>query len=269
MESYKNIELESPYDSRRNVGEALDEIVNISLKHKYLYTQISKSGSSAVKSILQKIEFQGLVKPPKIQVNNRFYSPHVRPFQLGEHKSQEIFKSNEFVKFTFVRNPYSRILSCYLHRMMKGSGPNPTKQSVEKFTGKSMSSWEPSFSDFVHVIGDMRLDQMEAHFLPQYNASLSGLINYSFFGKLESFDQDMLSLLSELNLSRHVKPKTLQGAQSNSPEITNASNKLPKYLSKPVERKILEIYRDDFDFFDYSHDPLNKNSGKTSHSVIA
>lgn len=252
MGTSASVELQSSYDSRRTVGEALDEIVNISLKNKYLYTQISKSGSSAMKSILQEIEFRNLAKPPKIQVNNRFYSPHLRPFQLGENKTKEIFKSNEFFKFTFVRNPYSRILSCYLHRIM-GGGDNPTKQSVEKFTGKSMSSWEPSFSDFVHVVGDMRLDQMEAHFLPQYNASLHGLINYSFIGKLENFDEGMSFVLAKLGLSQNLSNNALRDAQSSSPKITNSEKRLSEFLSKSTQDLISRIYLHDFHFFKYDY----------------
>ena len=60
----------------------LDIATHISLKHRYVFFQVSKAASSTAKYHLQALEVKGTRR--KISVNNRNLSPHVWPSQLRE-----------------------------------------------------------------------------------------------------------------------------------------------------------------------------------------
>lgn len=108
-------------DSLQTVKSAyeLDTGTHRSLKNDYVYFQISKSASSTVKYYLQALEVRG-TKREVVDASNRYLSPHIWLSQLKEGHFLERLILPGVRKVTFVRNPFSRLLSCYLH-CLKGS----------------------------------------------------------------------------------------------------------------------------------------------------
>src|SRR5690554_2138159 len=89
---------------KSNMGRVdLELTAHISLKHNYFTMCSSKCASGTIKYYLQSKEFQGSGLSVQ-NVDNRYLSPVLSPFQLSEKGLSLFFEGKPFT-FTFVRNP--------------------------------------------------------------------------------------------------------------------------------------------------------------------
>jgi hypothetical protein len=227
----------------------LDHSTYISLKNKYVFFQVSKAGSSTIKYYLQSQEVIGTGRKV-INVNNTDLSPHVSPSQLDPVMFVDIIRSSEYKKIAFVRNPYSRLLSCYLHRII-GNPKSPSNKWLKRFTG-GLGGPEISFSDFIKVVSNQKSKDQERHWRNQHDEIFYDLLNnWSFIGKFENLGEDIAAMMY-LTFGKSIwfrrKPV------NKSPMTTNASNKLKEYYSDDLIELVYKGYKNDFDAFGYDKD---------------
>ena len=101
----------------------------ISLKNSYFFHSVGKAANSTVKHFLYLEELKGSGLKCRT-VHDRVCSPLISPYQLNNGMVKDVLEGN-FFKFTFVRNPYSRALSCYLDRI-KNHRTVPYKKLVKQ-----------------------------------------------------------------------------------------------------------------------------------------
>ena len=111
----------------------IDLDTHISLKHHYVYMMVGKAASSTVTYHLQCVEYRGTRYKPG-NVNSRHLSPHIAPFQLARREFVTVMTGPRFRRLTFVRNPYTRLLSCYLHRIVGPGGDEPEQEGAAAST---------------------------------------------------------------------------------------------------------------------------------------
>lgn len=114
-------------------------------------------------------------------------------YQIGHRKYQHYFddnaiKTKKYYKFSFVRNPWDRLLSAYLY-MINGSVSSPpedklwAKENIEKYD---------DFNGFVK--GWVNGENIYKHslFVPQneYLCNQNGVIKVDFVGRYENLEQD-------------------------------------------------------------------------------
>jgi hypothetical protein len=228
-------------------AESLNYATHISLKHKYIFIETPKVACSTIKISLQRLELE------KESFNrDRFEDVHVREFspllQLTQLPDfEEYLERNDFFKFCFVRNPYSRLLSCYLDKIL-----NPTvfkeKESVLAFMGLNINDidYPISFGDFVSVIEKQSLLEMDYHWRPQTYLTCQSTIKYDFIGKLENFENDFN------HASKYISPEL---DKYYSPEVrhqTGANKRLQKYYDDDLFERVYNIYEVDFVNFSYT-----------------
>lgn len=223
----------------------------ISLKNQYVYLMVCKSASSTVTFHLRHAEQIGTSFPVK-NVNDVSTSPHILPFQLRNECLISILNSDSYKKITFVRNPYSRLLSCYLHRIIGEKRMNPSKRVLYSQSNFSAVS-PPSFSDFVEFVSDQETKDMERHWKVQSHVTLHPLINLDFVGRQESLQQDMLNLENKL-FDREMFDREKILSTNLAPQETGANKKLHKYYNDDIMNKVFMRYKEDFDNFGYSDD---------------
>ena len=88
----------------------------ISLRNNYVYLAVGKAANSTVKHHLYELEYAGTRFKTK-SLHDRQSSPLLSPFQLTDELLEDVFTSSKYFRFSLVRNPYTRLLSCYLDRM--------------------------------------------------------------------------------------------------------------------------------------------------------
>lgn len=224
----------------------LDIGTHISLKNKYVYFQVSKSASSTVKGVLQKWEVDGTGRRV-IDVNNRNYSPHVWPSQLSEEMFVSILSDPEYRKISFVRNPYTRILSCYLHRIV--AEPHSTSNKLLMKANSGRGGPDITFSEFVSVICEQKSYEQESHWRAQSDEIFYDVIgDWAFIGRMEALQIDidrMQGVIFDGGKNEKNKIGNL------SPMSTGASEKLKHYYDPETQKKLLRRYERDFTAFGY------------------
>jgi len=122
-------------------------------------------------------------------------------YQVGHLNFNKLYYSNprkasEYYKFTFVRNPWARLVSAY-HFLLKG-GMNSTDKNWAKINLIEFSS----FGDFVRSwVNDENINSY-IHFIPQYKfiSDGNGVIKADFVGKTENIETDFPIVIAKLGM---------------------------------------------------------------------
>jgi len=162
--------------------------------------------------------------------------------------------SPQTLKFSFVRNPYAKAVSCW----------------ADKFRGKPLVRGDPlidmylarrheadkrlpagrdrtlSFSDFVVFATTIARHRCDSHFQPQADIVFMPGIQLDLIGKVETFLQDIGRELDHLQAGesmRHEAGKPLNQSQH---------AHWPDYYTSELAKRIYAAYERDFDMFGYA-----------------
>lgn len=163
----------------------------------------------------------------------------------GGHKTligyQTVFSPEDYVryfKFTFVRNPWDRLVSAYL--FLKNGGINSDDKA---WAAKNLSAYN-EFDAFVREGLRRREILAFKHFRPQRSfVCLEGKQpGVDFLGRYENLAADFEFVCRKLN----VQTKLCRENQNSSRADYG------KYYTPETRQIVGEVYRDDIEIFDYS-----------------
>lgn len=226
----------------------LDDVFHISPANRYIYVNVPKTACSTVKASLWLNEQVAAGKAPSVptlgkELHNKKLSPLLSPSDLP---AEEFFRRLEDdYKFCFVRNPYTRILSCYLDKIVRGTGE---KAQILRVLGMDPAELKAniSFDAFVDVLYQQKSFEMDPHWRVQTDQCLYDNIEYDLVGRFESFEKDLTSVLSLLFEHPADKPVV------HIPHATSADSKLNAYYTGSTADKVYARYQSDFEIFRYS-----------------
>ena len=220
----------------------LRDVILASRRLRYIYVQNPKCGSSTIRNSLWTAEHAlGLAIPPGV--------PHVysedQPFVDDPRRWEHV--ENEHV-FTFVRNPYARVLSAYLNKIVKHRDP----LVWGRFATRHGLGEEPlAFGDFLRLVSHTPPDEMDPHWRPQSDLLLPDLIPYDFIGSMENFEADLHHVMRGIFGER-------AGVATHAPHRTDAAEQLARHYGRDELELAQRIYHDDFALLGYSLDPLKQ-----------
>lgn len=238
-------------------------IINISIQNKWCYIENAKVGCSSIKYNLMQLEFEnsGLRKQKYEDINPKLlhepmFGPMLHPFQVEEKTLKEIFEEKKYFVFTFVRNPFARVLSAYLDKIEKNKAP---KIHIVRSLFKSDELDKPvSFKEFVKLLHmNNKVLYIDKHWRPQTANLVVPEIKYDFIGRLENFDEDFQEV--EKEIKRKGEPSKKRKVKNYTPHQTSANEKIRHYYDEETIELIREIYADDFKNFQYD-DSISLNS---------
>lgn len=221
-----------PYASR-----TVDARIAVSPEGRFVYIRVPKAANSTITSTLFRL-LHGHDAESHAAAKESFRSPR----SLGLRQALEMKRN--YIKFTFVRNPYDRVLSAYLDKICNEQTEHYRKM-VRKLL-KIKTNTPISFTDFCHYLkaGGVMDDP---HWMPQsYIINSIGLENIHFIGKVENLAEDMNALASLLFANRKDVALT-QGVW----HATGASSKHAAYYNEECLALVSEVYRNDFADFGY------------------
>lgn len=165
-----------------------------------------------------------------------------RHFTIAHYKlafSKEEF--DDFFKFTFVRNPWDRLISAYYY--LKDGG---RRAPVDLDLAERIVRPHPSFRDFVlqFVTEENVSDTM--HFKPQYEfvcMSERGLPEVDFIGRFERLEEDFERIRMRLGVPKRLASKNRGRSRPDSYR--------PSYDQEMIDR-VARVYRRDIELFRYS-----------------
>lgn len=197
----------------------------INKKFNLTYIHIPKTGGSTIDRIFN-------MNKPDCLYNDNGPLSNGRSFIIDrvefapQHFTWDIIKERETsfydqsIKFSFVRNPYTRIISEYFWL-----------KKYKNFNPIDFENWVVEFLSEIN--NDHKLPQSK--FIPE---------EINFLGKTETFSDDINRFIDEYNL-----PFKYSGEKINK-TIYNKDELVEKLSSRSIEL-INEIYKDDFFRFDY------------------
>ncbi|XP_076465523.1 uncharacterized protein LOC143297204 isoform X1 [Babylonia areolata] len=188
------------------------------------YCSIPKTGSTTWERVLNAIAKDRMQKHGTTKYV-RSYSPQEFKVkkECSARKAQGVTERDKELSFTFVREPYSRLLSAYVDKLFS---PNTMfwahtgRYIVAHFrqdpSPLSLScGHDVTFAEFIRYVIHMQDTgrHREGHFVPLHDHCRFCNVSYDYIGHLETLDQDMAYLLhtlqSPLNISGPFELDTL------------------------------------------------------------
>ena len=197
---------------------------------------------------------------------------------MNKHNFEFADEVADYFKFTFVRNPWSRMVSAYMEKfrdskglryqsaitingiwgavMAAASGPIGQKSSyfkehLHEYIHEDGVMTFKAFVDVFHQFSKQEsLESFDIHWLPQYIINDMYIKKYDFIGKLENFENDFDKILETLNIN--VKPKYKIGSNSHLYQ-----KHIEFYKNDPeLIDKVAEIYKEDIERYGYDFSDL-------------
>ncbi|CDF38105.1 Carbohydrate sulfotransferase [Chondrus crispus] len=116
-------------------------------------------------------------------------------------EAEAILRDPTYFRFVFVREPYARLLSCYMDKF-RNTDPEYVRAEYRTFLA-ALKGWtfardvdverDPrlTFAHFVQAVADMPVQDMNAHWMPQTAYCAIGVLPYDFVGRMENLKQDV------------------------------------------------------------------------------
>lgn len=183
--------------------------VNVSERYRYVYIDNPKTGCSSLKSALVELELKGVRSDVDcydwMVFHDRSRSPLKRLTDLGLAAPLSGLVAQGYRFVTFVRNPYTRLLSCYRDKIL---GNKEQKQEILARLGYPISDLERpiGFEDFVRTVVAQTDYDMNPHWRVQTAQTLFEVLDYSFIGRFENYRTDFEALFYHLGIAAEDMP---------------------------------------------------------------
>jgi hypothetical protein len=199
----------------------------ISNRYKCIFVHVPKAAGSSIEN--------SSIFNDQRDKTGEYVGGHISAMQF-QKKYPEEFKA--YFKFSFVRNPYSRIVSAFFYLMAGGSGNLHDTEIFKRYFRNS----DGNFTSFCE--NELSTEMMEnvIHFRPQYQllCDEKQTVMVDFVGQQESFSQDAKKIFRAL------------GVPYKHQHLLRSKNKhFSAYYTKDAQEKVFSLYRLDFETFGY------------------
>ncbi len=231
--------------------EQLLYAVNISDRHRYVYMDNPKTGCSSLKSALVQLE----LKDSQTHMDHydwrvfhdRSVSPLTRLDNLQHPTSLSALRSEGYRFITMVRNPYTRLLSCYRDKIL---GNSFQKREILQVLGKADQPIETmvTFAEFIGSISGQQDIEMNPHWRTQTSRILRGIVEYDFIGRFETYARDFIESFRVLGIAEEDIPEQRHLNRTK----TDASEHCRDFYTPELQEAVYQRFRPDFEIFGYS-----------------
>jgi hypothetical protein len=187
----------------------------ISHKHKWAWVAINKTATTSLSSVLVR---------KSVPANKS--QKHQTLLEIHDILTQQQF--DEYFKFSFVRDPWDRIVSLYLYR---------TRRRRNRRIG--FEDWLKKQHDIIQRGGGDKFTAPQTFWLKDN----SGVINMNFIGKVENIDRDWSKVCRLMGIEYHKLPVLKKGRKNIS--------KYRKYYTDTALLLHKKLYSEDIKFLDY------------------
>ncbi|NRG18540.1 sulfotransferase family 2 domain-containing protein [Rhizobiales bacterium] len=219
----------------------LNYLANISASKNILYMETPKVCCSTIKKYLQIIETNGDYSLLPDNVHDKVNSPLKSPSEI-ELPISRLFSGDEFLRFSFVRNPFTRVLSAYLDKIVQNQWERHRHLPALGFNRGA----NVGFREFLERIHAQPPLERDIHFMSQYDILRPDRVKYHFLGNFEKFSHDYSHLQDLISATATIRDSSINW------HATNASNRIGEYYGEIETTLVRTIYINDFIYFGYS-----------------
>ena len=214
-----------------------------------------KSACSSLKYNLWKLEHErnrASFPPPANKGGAGVHSTKKSPLRRITEETLLPALDSSAATFTIVRNPYARLLSSYMDKIMGNKRP-------KKFLLMSLGLRENediSFEQFVRHVCSTDAREMDKHWAPQSYLTQIRDLSYDYIGAVENLDPSIRRILDLVSGGgdQDAARAEEEALASFRPHSTSAAERLRTYYTDELAAAVAERYADDFEMFGYSRD---------------
>jgi len=241
-------------DERAKLGYSEDMARSyiVSHEHEFVYFIVPKVACSSIKTALlplfdSDVSEEELVREDGIPAAHRLFK--TSPHSINKRRLLKGIKKDHYsgyFKFAFVRNPWDRLLSCYLQKLAPGG------QGLNRydFGGVELQYGMP-FAEFVEAVYQIPDEEADRHFRSQH-ITVCGpddMILADFVGRFENLEADFAHVVRKIGASHlelpHLLPSPSRGARS-----------YRDYYDDETAERVGERFRKDVEIFGYQFSGL-------------
>lgn len=240
------------YDNLVAGGYEPDEMVKVLPRHKLIYIAVPKVASTRIRQTLATVAGRH-TRSLQASRQARFRGPY-GPRSMTKSSFFRLATNPETLRFSFVRNPYARTLSCWADKF-RGKPLVPGDHYIGLYLAlrPEIAADLPVgadqtllFSQFVAFVSAVARSRCDVHIQAQHDILSMPGIELDFIGRVESFERDFARILDHLGASDVLR----QGAMI--PVNASNHNRLAAYYTPELADRVYRAYECDFDRFGYS-----------------
>ena len=210
---------------------------HVSTRRRFIYIKNDKVGSSFIVRSLNASE----KKARRVAYRTPFLARHRHPLKTPAELSRAEWREAlaTYFIFTFCRNPFSRILSCYLDRIV---GRDESYDVLRKRFGFRKNQI-PTFAAFLEMLCEDGALDLDTHWKPQHINIATDYYDYSFIGHFEYFGEEFPRVLKML-YGRHAQTGAIRKG-------TSAARQMSEHYDDYAAGLVAKLYAKDFTLFGY------------------
>jgi len=226
------------YDRLRREGYDPAAHIDVVPQLRILYIAVPKAATSTIKALLGSLMGHD-VRTPR-EAHKRRLSGLPGPAQMSRRKFFEIATGADAFRFSFVRNPYDRLVSGWLDKYKDKPLRNGDAFAQLYLASHPSQAETLSFPEFIFWAADTATARLNAHWQLQDDLVSMPGIKLHHIGKVENFDADIQPLLARTGL-----PATKQNLN-----VTDAAGRRDLYTPE-LAALVYRAYERDFARFRY------------------
>lgn len=235
----------------------------VSTKFKYVCVVVPKVAGTNMKLVLNQLD--GGAEPDQV---GAIHEQGTRLSDFSVEENVEMLTSPEWFRFTFVRNPYDRLLSAYKSKVgIWGSEYEWLQDEIKAEYDYPVhpQGWKaiPAFRDFVrYLIANWSRLGRDGHFNSQSNILMPDVIHYDLIKWYWFYVEEFRKVLERFGAPPEVVARVAVRYNVTLP-IHH-----PVAYDRELADSVYELYREDFDRFGFDrHSWLydSDSPGTTSH----
>lgn len=226
-----------------DTAPSLDRRMIFTPDRSVLYVSVPKTGCTTIKTVMAAAS--GLLDPAAkgfgrgVDVHGLWSRRPGRWCDLKPRHRKAMLRSGATFRFTSVRDPFERVVSCYLSKVANEASPHGMRRKV-------LMRGEMSLMAFLRFVADQPPMKRDVHCRRQVDLIFSGQVAYDLLIRHETFEADLGRVIARLDAPGlripPLNPGNVSGAKTRKGELLG-----------PSERALAhEIYAADFETFGYS-----------------
>jgi len=221
-------------------------------KHRVIYVCVPKNASSRIKITLSALLGHSVTSD--WAANKRKLSGLKAPKHVGLTLFHGLATDPDALRFSFVRNPYARLVSCWTNKF-RDKPLVPTYPAVDSYLAwrqnndRSLPSGAVRtlrFEEFVNFATATADERIDSHWNLQADLLDMPGIKLNLIGKIETFDKDFMHVLD------HVRADDALRTDAVKPINMSDQEGWSNYYTTELANRVYKAYERDFDRFRYS-----------------
>lgn len=207
-------------------------------QYKVIYFDTPKVACSSIRYALA--DLLEIKVAPQVGIHAKDSLPHVDKKTLFD-------EYQDYFKFSFVRNPWDRLLSCYSEKIRddKLNNNNFTNGVANSIGKHGVFRSGMSFEDFVDALNTIPDHKADPHFRSQYAllSNKAGELFLDFIGRFENLEEDFDKVCNLAGMSK-----------TNLPHKNKSPMKKANYVDYYTEKTrdfVFQRYAKDIEVFEY------------------